>query len=381
MANSKLAAIINLTENNDHLKPLTNNRPIASLPFAGRYRIIDFALSDISYANIDSVALFIGGSGRSIYDHIRSGIAWDLQSDIGGGVFTFSQQDWKHQYKIEEEHEDYYYNHRIYLQRSKAEYVYIAGSNIINNLDIRSVVQQHKLTNADVTVVYHNAESSELSAKVNENMALEFSEGHALAGFVPLCDAIDAPRVNVSLDQYIVSADILFEMMERALEDQVYKSINDLILHYINDYTINTYEYTGYTAFIDSIDNYFAANLNMLDRVQFNSLFHGSIPVLTKSKHGAPTYYSGDSNAKCCIVATDTQVYGHIYHSVINRRVTIEQHASVENSVILQGVKIGEGAEIKYAIIDKNTTIAPGAKVIGSPDNIIVIEKGSHIQA
>lgn len=139
MVKNKLAAIINATEDNSCLKPLTNKRPIAALPFAGRYRIIDFVLSNISHAGIDSAALFIGDSGRALYDHIRSGDAWDLDSQIKGGIFTFSQQNWKLAHHREHEHEDYYYNHRIYLSRSNAKYVFVSGSKIIANIDIKAL--------------------------------------------------------------------------------------------------------------------------------------------------------------------------------------------------------------------------------------------------
>ncbi|WP_445659399.1 hypothetical protein [Aerococcus urinae] len=90
MVQNKVCAILNLTENDNDLYPLTKQRPIAMLPFACRYRLLDFALSSITYANMRSAALFIGRSGRSVYDHIRSGKPWDLDT-YRGGIFTFSQ--------------------------------------------------------------------------------------------------------------------------------------------------------------------------------------------------------------------------------------------------------------------------------------------------
>ena len=92
MKMNSICAILNLTEDEKALKPLTQARPIASLPFASRYRLIDFNLSSISHAEINSVGIFIAGSGRSIYDHIRSGSVWNLESGLTGGIFTYSQQ-------------------------------------------------------------------------------------------------------------------------------------------------------------------------------------------------------------------------------------------------------------------------------------------------
>ncbi|AXY26014.1 glucose-1-phosphate adenylyltransferase subunit GlgD [Suicoccus acidiformans] len=382
MVKNKLAAIINLTEDNQSLRPLTNNRPIAALPFAGRYRIIDFVLSSISYAGIDSVALFIGDSGRSIYDHIRSGSEWDLQSSIGGGVFTFSQQNWKHRYRIEEEHEDYYYNHRIYLQRSHSDYVFVSGSSIISNNNLLAVTQQHVASGADITMIYKSQSAFEDRGEEDlVDEALILDEEGRFKDIVPFEEVLNDEKIHSSLGKYIISTQTLLDLIDRATAEQVYMNINELIHFYLMDYSVNTYEYTGYAANIDTIGAYYSANMEMLSRSKFTSLFHGSIPVLTKTKHGAPTYYDENSNAREVIVGTDSYIGGTVERSVLNRRVTVGEGAQVSDSIILQGTKIGENAEIRYAIIDKNTVIEPGAKIIGTPDNLIVIGKGSHINA
>lgn len=381
MVKNKLAAILNLTEDNTALRPLTNNRPIAALPFAGRYRIIDFALSDIAYAGIDSVAIFIGDSGRSIYDHIRSGEAWDLESNIGGGVFTFSQQNWKKEYKIQTEHEDFYYNHSIYLERSRAELVYVAGSKIISNVDIKAIAKQHQTSQSDVTVVYKNIERPKSTVVSDEDCAIIFGEDRKFQGFAPLKEKLEDQRVNVSLGQFVISNEVLQDMIQRALKEEVYLDIDDLIRYYLHDYKVNGYECTGYVASISSIDTYYRANMEMLSHQKFSGLFQSSIPILTKSKHGTPTYYSETSHVSESIMGTGAMIYGDVHRSIINRRVVVDEGASVEDSIVLQGSTIGEGAEIKYAILDKNVYVEARAKIIGSPDNIIVVGKDSIVHA
>lgn len=381
MAKNKLAAIVNLTEDNSPLYPLTNNRPIAALPFAGRYRIIDFVLSGLSYASIDSVALFIGESGRSIYDHIRSGAQWDLQSNIGGGVFTFSQQNWKHRYKIEEDYEDYYYNHRIYLQRSKSDYVFVSGSRVIANNNIQAIVKQHIASEADITLIYKSLTHEAIGHTDHHDYILTFDENERFKDLVDYNEAQEVDKIDISLGKFLIGTDLLLAMIDRAGREEIYMNIDELIRFYLLDYKINTYEYTGYAASIDSIQAYYDANMEMLDRQKFTSLFHSSIPVLTKTKHGAPTYYAETAEATNLICGTDTFIAGKVDHAVINRRVRVEEGAEVRHSIILQGTKIGAGAKVEYAIIDKNSVIEPGAQIIGSPDNLIVIGKNSHISA
>lgn len=376
MAKNKTCAIINLTEDETALQPLTNNRPIAALPFAGRYRIIDFILSDIAYTGIDSVALFIGDSGRSIYDHIRSGDAWDLNSQVTGGVFTFSQQHWKHSHLDENPYEDFYYNQRIYMERSKAKYVFIAGSEIIANVDIKSVRQQHVASGKDVTVLY---KTLPVEGRQNYNKILVNNGEHeTLVSY----DAEEATEtIKASLNMYLMSVERLKQLIDLATSEGVFKEIDDLIVYYIERLKVNSYEYTGYAAKIDSIQSYYQANMDMLNRQLFASVFYSSIPIITKPKNGAPTYYAKNSLVEESIIGSDTSIFGEVRRSILNRRVKVKEDAKVDHSIILQGVEIGEGAEVSYAIVDKGSVIEPGAKLIGEPGNIIVIGKNQIVKA
>lgn len=381
MAKNKICAIINLTDDSSNLHPLTHNRPIAALPFAGRYRIIDFMLSDISYAGIDSVGLFIGGSGRSIYDHIRSGSSWHLQSLIRGGIFTFSHQDWKRELKLGDGNEEFYENHKIFIERSRAQYVFVSGSKIIANVDIKSIQRHHRVNKKDITVVYKHFPDNHLSTQEKLSYGVILDDNKNIVRLTnPKVDE-DHDCNNVSLNMYLLSTDIMHEIINRAIEEEVYLELNELIQHYINDYSLDGYEYTGYAANIDTVDKYYAANMDMLNYSNFSSLFNTSIPILTKAKHGTPAYYSEESDVRSSFVGTDSYIGGNVSNSILNRRVDIKEGANVSNSILLQGTKVGENAQIEYAIIDKNTVIEAGAKIIGSPDDIKVISKGSYIKA
>lgn len=381
MAKNNLCAIINLTENDDALRPLTNNRPIAALPFVSRYRLIDFMLSDITYAGIESVGLFIGDSGRSIYDHVRSGDSWDLDSSVRGGVFTFSQRNWKRAHRDDDDIEDYYYDHRIFMKRSRADYVFIAGSKILANVDIKAIHQQHLASDKDITCVYKHVKQSSVGGDDPKEFAIIFDNNYKVNRIVQYTEVANDETVNAALGMYILSVDKMNEIINRALKDDIYLELDELIRHYLMDYSINTYEYTGYVTNVDSIEQYYKANMEMLDRKNFTALFQSSIPIRTKSKNGAPTYYAVESDVTSSIVATDVFLAGKVRRSLINRRAVIEKDAVVKESIILQGTKIGEGAQVEYAIIDKNCVVEPGAKVIGTKDNLVVIGKNTVIKA
>ncbi|MCR8968627.1 glucose-1-phosphate adenylyltransferase subunit GlgD [Facklamia sp. 7083-14-GEN3] len=381
MVHHKTCAILNLTEDNQPLYPLTYNRPIAALPFASRYRIIDFILSSLSYAEVQSVAMFIGESGRSLYDHIRSGASWNLDSRIGGGIFTFSQQNWKARYHRENEHEDYYYNHRIFLERSKANYVFVSGSKIIANININDLRQSHIDSEKDVTLVYKNVIASTIGMDHPNERIVAFDEEKNIVDLLPNSEKPALASVSTSLDMYFLSVDILLNLIDRAEQEEQYLEIDDLIQFYLLDYSIHPYEYTGYTANINSVEAYYQANMDMLNHLSYAALFHTNQPVRTKSKNGIPTYYHERSYVRNAILATGTTVYGEVIDSLINRRVQIGENASVRNSIIQQGVEIGEGATVEYAILDKNVVVKPGTVIRGRPDKLIVKAKNEIVDA
>lgn len=379
MKMNKICAILNLTEDERPLKPLTRIRPIASLPFASRYRLIDFNLSSISHAEIKSVGMFIAGSGRSIYDHIRSGSVWNLESGLAGGIFTYSQQMLKAVQERNGDALDFYMNHKEFIDRSRAEYVVVMGSKIIANVDIKAVMQHHLAKDGDMTVLYKSVPKSFLANRPHEKV-LQIDRDEYL---LHLVDAESAPseleRLAMSMNMYFMRADKMLELIQRASDEELNLDSDKLIEHYLPEYQVSTYEYTGYLANIDSIPAYFDANMEMLEKNKFSALFHGSQNVITKVKNGAPTYYAKGAHVKNAQFATGCVIEGTVEDSLIHRKVNIAKDAEVRNSIIMQGSNIGEGAVLEYCILDKNVTIGPGVTLKGTKDNLVVIEKNKTI--
>ena len=379
MKMNSICAILNLTEDETALNPLTSVRPIASLPFASRYRLIDFNLSSISHAEIKSVGMFIAGSGRSVYDHIRSGSIWDLESGLAGGIFTYSQQLLKAIQEKNGDAPDFYMNHKEFIERSRGEYVVIMGSKILANVDIKAVMQHHLAKEGDITVVYKSLPKAFLENRPHEKV-LKIDRDEYL---LHLTDAKDAPedleRLAMNMNMYFMRADKMLELIQRAELEGLTLDSDKLIEHYLPEYQVNTYEYTGYMANIDSIDAYFKANMEMLEKNKFSALFHGSQSVITKVKNGAPTYYSKGAHVRNSQVATGCVIEGTVVDSLIFRKVNIAKDAEVRNSMVMQGSRIGEGAVLEYCILDKNVTIGPGVTLKGTKDNLVVIEKNKTI--
>lgn len=380
MLEAKTSAIINLTENDEKLRPLTNVRPIATLPFAGRYRMIDFFLSSLADAKITSLGIFIEGSGRSVMDHIRSGESWNLDSNVTGGVFFFPNQDIKKQNKLSEIGEDFYTSQKMFLKRSKTDYVVISGSKFLMNLNLKRALQAHVSSQKDVTVLFKQvpATSKKLGSPKDTGLILEDDR---VVGLKPMTDFKQGETRALNLNTYILSVDYALKLLDKALEDGLYTDIDEVVKHYLMSGSINPYHFTSYVADIETIDDYYRANMDMLDRQIFGSLFFSGVRVLTKTLNGLPTFYDKTSTVHDSLLGTDIYIGGNVSHSILFRKCRVERKAEVTNSILYQGCHIGEGAVVRCAILDKGVEVEPGAKIIGTPDKLAVVTRESIIKA
>ncbi|MGP6139990.1 glucose-1-phosphate adenylyltransferase subunit GlgD [Jeotgalibaca sp. A127] len=383
MRMNKITAILSLTDpSTREMQPLTTYRPVAALPFASRYRALDFHLSNLSHAEMDSAAIFIGGSGRSVYDHIRSGAVWNLESNLSGGIFTFSQTYMKQQMSDQHFDENYFYeNQKEFLVKSKAEFVVVGGGKIVASLDFSDIRDFHMAHSGDMTVVYKNMPVQEVQGHPHEKV-LRLDGDHDVLGFVSSADFdYTEDKVPMSLNFYMLSVSKLLELIDRADKEGIRMDIDRLVAYYAQFYQVDAYEHKGPIANLDSIKSYFEANMALLDKDYYDAVFHGPRRIITKVKNEAPTYYCDGANVKRSLLATGGFIAGSIENSMVFRKVEVAKNAEIRDSIIMQGAKIGEGAVLEYCILDKNVTIEPGVVLKGSKDNLIVIEKNRTVQA
>ena len=383
MRMNKITGILSLTDPSTRdMQPLTTRRPVAALPFASRYRAIDFHLSNFSHADMDSAAIFIGGSGRSIYDHIRSGAVWNLESSLSGGIFTYSQTYMKQHMDDNNFDENYFYdNEREFLTKSRAEFVVVGGGKIIGTFDFSAVRDFHMAHDGDITIVYKNLPSDQVNGHIHEKV-LRLDSNQDVLELVSSTDYDYASdTVPMSLNFYMLDVSKLLEIIDRATKEGVRMDIDRLVAYYSKFYQVDAYEYTGPMANFDSIKSYYESNMALLDKAVYDEIFHGDRRIITKAKNEAPTYYCEEAKVSRSLLATGGYISGTIENSLIFRKVKVGKNAEIRDSIIMQGAKIGEGAILEYCILDKNVTVEPGVVLKGSKDNLIVIEKNKTVTA
>ncbi|WHZ32127.1 glucose-1-phosphate adenylyltransferase subunit GlgD [Desemzia incerta] len=380
MMRNSFCAILNLVEDGSKLHPLTKKRPIAALPFASRYRLIDFPFTALHNAEATSASLFISGSGHSLYDHIRSGYEWGLDSTIGGGVFTHSQLDLKENAAREGNNLTYYEDQRNYVKKSLAEYVVIGGSKMLCNINLHSVLRYHQEHDADITVVYKNIPSAEIPVDSDLKCYSIESDTAVITGLFPVTEQMDngSEKLAIQTGITVLSSEKFLQYLDLLEERQERHSLGLMVgLALEKGNKVVGFEYTGYLKYIDNILSYYQANMDMLDEDNYNSLFFRNLPVITRARNGAPTFYAPESKVSNVQIATDCFIAGEVVNTIVFRKVKVAENAVVRDSIVMQGCKIGKGAHLEYVILDKNVTIAPGVRLIGTPEQPLVVEKGS----
>ncbi|AEV94584.1 glucose-1-phosphate adenylyltransferase subunit GlgD [Pediococcus claussenii] len=380
MKQGSMCAVINLVEDWENLKPLTNNRPVGTLPFAGRYRLIDFPLSAISNAGIRNVMIEEPSSGRSVQDHIRSGKDWDMDT-IRGGIFTFPYNDLDRvsDQRKEEIKYHYYDNEILYLRKTNAEYAVVVGSHNVSDIDLQALLRYHQSRGTFLTVAYKKMSITDLDP--NNTVLQLTSKGNASAVVQVVEDNSKQKEQTAAknLDIYLMSTMDLIDILHDANRKGDISGIDQLLKQAVMQHGASAFEYTGFYANIHDIKSYYDASMNILDEENFRALLYTQRPIYTKVKNEVPTFFTKESKVTGSLCGTGGYVEGTIEHSVVFRNVLINRNATIKNSVIMQGVRIGVGTTVENAVIDKNVVIGPNMKIKGTPEKPVVIQKDEHL--
>jgi len=330
----RILGVIDATTYHDGLEKLMGHRSLAAIPFAGRYRLIDFVLSNMVNSGIESVAIFPKYQYRSLMDHLGSGKNWDLDRKRDGlfffpspvidaitnGIGSFS----------------HFAANLDYFYKSKQEYALITNCSTVFNMDFRPVLEKHIQMGCDITEIYHQGKS---------------------------------------LQMYLIKTSLLIHLIETKRMTG-YSCMKDVVSSRHHSYQICTYEYNGYAEIIDSIQSYFSANMALLDSQVWKHLFLKQHPIYTKVKDEPPTRYKKGASVYHSMIANGCQIEGKVENSIISRGVKIGKGAVVKNCIIMQKCVIGDHSLLDSVIIDKDVKIEPGAKIIGTDQLPAVLEKG-----
>ncbi len=361
-------AILNLAENENNIRSLTTNRPIASIPIGSRYRVIDFMLSNLVNAGIGNVGIFTESNSRSLADHLGTGKPWDLNRK-NDGLFLFNHGLCNLMYTDSK----LIKNNMEYIYRSKSKDVILCSSYMVCNMDFAAVARAHEASGADITVVYTHTEKADT----------EFSDCFTL-DVDPETGKLRGAGKNVGIGKVADVCMEIFLMPKKLLTDFIYKSTSltslsnfyNLIFDQIGNLKFNTYRFDGFVSCINTVSSYFKSNMDMLDIGVSSELFRSvERPIFTKIKDEPPTLYVKGCSVCNALIADGCRIEGTVKDSVLGRYVDVEKGAVVENSIILQNVRVHKNARLSHVIIDKNVDIDENTELRGNEFFPLVIEK------
>lgn len=359
-------AVLSLNEKENNIKSLTNCRPLCSIPIGGRYRIIDFILSNLVNCGIDNIGLLTQFNSRSLVDHLGSGKPWDLNRKLGGlFVFNFGiTSSFASDIEILKDNLEYLY-------RSKNEYVILSSSYMICNINFEEAAAYFEKSGADITIICKktndgrnsflhcsvlNMDKSSKVLSVGENIGTE-------------------ENLNISMDMLILKRKTLLDIIKRCIQTGFWESIKEWIYKNLNEYNVNAFEFKGYVGCINSIASYYKVSMDMLNPQINRELFFKNGQIFTKVMDEPPTRYFDSCNVHNSLVANGCMINGTVENSIIARRVVVWEGAVIKNSIIMQNCEIKDNAVLYNVIMDKNNIIEENKELKGDREYPLVIEK------
>ncbi len=353
---------------------LCKNRPVFMLPFGGRYRLIDFTLSNMVNHGIKTVAVYTGDKVRSTMDHLGNGKPWDLNRRFSG-LFIFPPA---HNEDIRSGKGDIaeFYSTLSFFEESREENILLINPNYLGTVNLDDAYKHFIETEADVTVLYKK-QVDPWGEYINcDKLHLDSSGGVVAMGL----NLATEKEFNMYIGMLIIKKKVFFEIIKASTEKGDASFLLQAIMGNKDKYKINTFEFPGHIENIRNIKAYYDANMNLLNKTIAHELFFERGTVFTKAKDEPSTLYTDTSAVKNSLVANGCIIEGTVENSIVFRGVHVGKGAVVKNSILMQKCEIKENAIVVNTIIDKYSIIHENVRIAGSSVMPYIVEKNQEIK-
>ena len=362
----------NIHDNN--VPELARIRTLGSIPFGGRYRLIDFPLSNMVNSGIDTVGIITKSNYQSLMDHVGSGKDWDLARKDGGVIILPPFGDAE---------SSSLYTSRLealkgitsFLFRADEEYVVMTDCDAVSRINYNEVIEYHIRNHADITLVYKKFAVGEYSA--NNATTFDLNEEGRIIG-VNYKERLQDESSNVFTNVFVMKKSLLQNIVMDSISHNKRHFMTDVIADSVNSMKIMGFEHKGFYAGITSLQAYYDSNMLMLNEDVRHEVF-GDRSVFTKIRDSAPTKYGNSAIVKNSVIADGCIIEGEVENSILFRNVKVARGAVVKNSIIMQNTVLGENSTLNCIIADKNVTVRDRRVLSGSENHPFYIGKGIMI--
>lgn len=370
--NNNIMSIVFANDSDSKLNELTLHRTTASLPFCGRYRFIDFTLSNLVNSNITTIGIVTKSNYSSLMDHIRMGRDWDLnRKNSGIAIFppyVSNTATSNYKGKISALHSLLHY-----LRPAKEEYVLLTNSDVAINIDYEEVYIKHLESGADVTMITHMSKPTS-----NTRVAVETNSSRKVEK-IRIKNSASDDLLEISLNIYLIKKDLLIGMIESAHELGYLDFERHILQLGLENLHVLAHKHNGYSAIIDDVNSYYVESMGMLNTNVRNDLFYRAGKIYTKTKDSVPTVYREMSTVKNSLIADGCDINGSVENSILFRGVIVEEGAAIRNSIVMENGVIMRYANLSYAITDKDVRVNEYRKICGYDTYPVVIAKGKEV--
>ena len=368
-SNNNVLGLIFANMHDDTIEALTKTRTTGSVLFGGRYRLIDFPLSNMVNSGINEIGVITKRNYQSLMDHIGSGKELDLDGK-NSGLKLFPPYG---------RNESVLYTGRLealkgivgYIENTSAEYVVMSDCDSPMTIDYKPIIKAHIEKDADITAVYTVGNLYKTGTIFSMN-----DDGR-------IVDVMINPEIdgdcNISLNTYVIKKSFLLQIIKDASSHGAVSFERTVLQDGKDTFKIYGYEFDGFVNRINDLDSYYQANMNLLNRDNRNALFVKTKPIYTKVKDTCPTKFGLDSKVKNSLIADGCIIEGTVENSVIFRGVKIGKNTVVKDSIVMQNSVIGNDCNLSCMILDKNVSVSDGKILSSAKSTPLFIAKKTNV--
>lgn len=350
---------------------LTDDRTMGSVPFGGKYRLIDFPLSNMVNSGISKIGVVTKNNYTSLMDHIGSGKVWNMSRRRGGLVVLppFANNEGGFNTRIET-----LYSLRSFIKNSIEEYILLCDCDEIYNISYQQMIREHIRSGADITITY---KEGEVPAKLHDPLVLRLNEDNRITEM--LVNPVVKDKCCFALNSMLLKRDLLLELVNDCISKNLVSFKRDILQSNIQRLKIYGYRFDGFISIITSTRSYFNANMALMDSSVRQELFNSDRPIYTNIRDDMPSKYGLTSSVKNSLIAQGCVVEGEVTNSILFKGVHIKKNAKISNCVIMQDTVVEENSNLSYVICDKDALIRSDRSIAGFLTYPVYIRRGSLV--
>ncbi len=361
---AKAFGIVSSSGTHFQVKGMQEFRPISAFSFLGRYRIIDFPISNMSNSGIDRLHVYINGSKpRSLTEHLGSGRIYNINSKRGKLQMLFADMNTMNTI-YNTDVAGYAANMEI-IERTHEDYVVITPDYMVFTENFEDLLNKHIESEADITVLYHKTQNAKF--KYLGCQVLNLNKQKGVLSIEP--NLGNTKDKNIFMDTYVMKKDLFIDLVKSARKLSSVYTLSQIINARIADLDVRAIKHNGFFAAITDLKSYFDANLDLLDMKQAEDLVNPAWPIYTRTTDSCPTQYFEGCEVRNSYISNGCIVEGKVENSIVGRGCIIKKGAVVKNCIMLAYSEVGEGVYAENQVIDKWSKIIHTKEVVSEADN------------